>query len=101
MDIWKAAIIDTRQNVSTLSIIAERVGHTDGPPVAVIDISRRCKVLDLNDDDLRLIVDPEQFAKEVKEMDPQHFDPLPCNIMCVLTGFKTCMLELGLSDAIL
>jgi hypothetical protein len=52
-------------------------------PLAVTDFSRRDKVLDLNDDDPRLIVvlDPDQFVKDLKEMDPQNFDPLPCNIM--------------------
>ena len=49
----------------------------------MIDFSRRDKVLDMKDDDPRLIVvlNPDQFVNELKEMDPQHFDPLPCNIM--------------------
>ncbi len=51
---------------------------------AVIDFSRRDKVLDLKDDDPRLIVvlNPDQFVRDLKELDPQNLDPLPCNIMC-------------------
>ena len=54
--------------------------------IAVIDFSRRPKILDYKDDDPRLFVDldPDEFVKELKGMDSNHFDPLPCNIMCVL-----------------
>ena len=52
----------------------------------MIDFSRRPKILDYKDDDPRLFVDldPDEFVKELKGMDSNHFDPLPCNIMCVL-----------------
>ena len=52
----------------------------------MIDFSRRDKFLDLKDDDPSLIMmlDPDEFVKDLKEMDPQNFDPLPCNIMCAL-----------------
>ena len=49
---------------------------------AVIDFSLTSKVLELKDDDPSLIVvlDPDQFVKDLKDLDPNRWDPLPCNV---------------------
>jgi hypothetical protein len=47
-----------------------------------INFSQRDKILDLKDDDpsLYVAVDPDQFIKDLKALEPNHWDPLPCNI---------------------
>jgi hypothetical protein len=52
-----------------------------GAPTA-IDFSQRAKILDLSDDDPSLIavLDPDQFVRDLKEIDPMSWEPLPCNI---------------------
>ena len=48
----------------------------------MIDFSLTSKVLELKDDDPSLIVvlDPDQFVKDLKDLDPNRWDPLPCNV---------------------
>ena len=50
---------------------------------AGLGLSQRGNVLDLREDDPSLIVmlDPDQFVKELKETNADNWDPLPCNVM--------------------
>jgi hypothetical protein len=45
--------------------------------------------MDPRESDPRLftVLDPDQFVRDLKELDPQKKDPLPCNIMCVAVTF--------------
>jgi hypothetical protein len=47
-----------------------------------INFSQRDKILDVSDDDPTLYfnLDPDQFITDLKGWEPNHFDPLPCNI---------------------
>jgi hypothetical protein len=47
----------------------------------VINFGQRKKFLDLPDEHPSLLVtlDPDQFAKDLKDLDPLGWDPLPCN----------------------
>ena len=51
--------------------------------LSVLDFSLTGKVLDIKDDDPVLIVvlDPDQFVKDLKALDPNGWDPLPINVL--------------------
>ena len=67
---------------NSLKIYIFLVLETD-PCFPVISFAQRGKVLDLSDDDPSLIVelDPDQFVKDLKQLDPNNWDPLPYNVM--------------------
>ena len=51
--------------------------------LAVFDFSQMSDVLALDNQDPRLrhVLDADQFVKDLKDLDPQNWDPLPCNIV--------------------
>ena len=53
--------------------------------MAAISVPFCGKILDLSNDDPSMYfeLDPEQFIKDLKQLDPHNWDPLPINIMCV------------------
>ena len=67
---------------NSLKIYIFLVLETD-PCFPVISFAQRGKVLDLSDDDPSLLVelDPDQFVKDLKQLDPNNWDPLPYNVM--------------------
>ena len=67
---------------NSLKIYIFRVLEND-PCFSVISFAQRGKVLDLSDDDPSLLVelDPDQFVKDLKQLDPNNWDPLPYNVM--------------------
>ena len=66
---------------SNMTFDTLRSKHTFVFPV--IDISISAKVLDLKDNDpsLSVFLIPEQFVKDLKDLCPHSWDPLPCNVM--------------------
>jgi hypothetical protein len=54
-------------------------------PISATSFVHRGKILELNDGDQNIYfeLDPDQFIKDLKQLDPHNWDPLPINIMYV------------------
>jgi hypothetical protein len=70
--------------------------HTDRSILAVID-SRKDNILDLKDGGPRLIIvlNPDEFVKDLKELDSPSYYPLPSNIMFAFFYHTNCDLRVN------